>query len=181
MKHLRTGLAQLILLTSAIAYTGFAWLFQDLVLGWQHAVAAALLIICWSVRLISPERSWLMTLITLFAAALSVAMFLPAHAWFGFTLTLGGSPLTTSFHPLFGPIFLYSLWIWRDQLRDWISGPPPDAEQRERARRNSVDQYKRNLARSSSEDLQRRLGEPGGLVPEARTAAEELLAERSKG
>jgi hypothetical protein len=182
-RSLHNGYLQLLVLTGALAITVCVWLFfAHIALGWQYIVAAVLLMACWTIRTVRSDRSWLVVLITLLAATLDAATFLPIHIQFGGTLTIAGFPLPFAFNPLFGLIFLISLWVWRDRLsgslRRWLKGPPPSQEEAEQARRTSIDRYKQRLSQSGSEDLRRRLCEPDGFVPSARIAAEELLAER---
>jgi hypothetical protein len=170
----QSGLAQVLVLSASLAYAGSIWLAGHFVLGWQYGIAIALLVLCWSVRALAPRSFWLVVLFTLLAAMLNIAMFLPGSAWAMF----GIGPLKIGFHPLFGPLFVISLWFWRDRFRSWLNGPPSSADELERVRRSRIDSYKRNLAPLTTADLQAKLRDPQSLVPEAMRAAQELLTER---
>jgi hypothetical protein len=161
-------------LTASLAYAACLWLLGDYLLHWQHGIATTLLVLCWSVRAFGTGLFRWAVLATLFAAMLNVAFFLPGSAWAMFRI----GPLEIGFHPLFGPLFAISLWLWRDHLRNWLNGPPQSAVDIERARRSRIDLYKRNLAQFSTAELQAKLRDSQSLVPEAMSAVQELLTER---
>lgn len=180
MKLIQSGVLQLLVLTAAMVTSVGFGLSGSNVMGWQNILAIVLLLTCWSLRKFNPAWFKAGLLITLLAASLEVAIFLPVRVLIGFTWTVANYPLNIGFNPFFGPIFLYTLWIWRDPVRSFIKGPPSGSQERERAYRASVDSYKRRLNQNASEDLHHRLRQPDGLVPEARVAVEEILTERGE-
>ena len=174
---LRSGLLHLLVLSAsmAIALGRILWLPPPFT--WRHGLALLLLAGCWYGR--ASRRAWWRPLLlaTLIAATFYLVLF-DAGVWtFVFSFSINDQPITLGIQPLFMLLAIHAGWMWKNDVRGWVAHPASPSELHE-AHRSRIDLFVRNMKNKSTAELQALLSDPKALVPDARIAAEEVLASR---